>query len=350
LIAIEGTSPAHVIERKSSLAGQIGLLLINLGTPEGTSYWPMRRYLKEFLSDRRVIEVNPVLWWLILNGIILTTRPKRSGHAYAKIWNRERNESPLKTITRSQAEKLASQLPNIRIDWTMRYGLPPVAERLAALKDEGCDRILLFPLYPQYSGSTTASVLDKCYEALARMRWQPAIRTVPPYFDHPAYIEALARSIEAKMASQPWAPDLILASFHGLPESYVVAGDPYRSHCEETASLVRERLKMGEDRLVLVFQSRFGRAEWLKPYAIATVAAAPSKGSRTSSWSCRALPSIASRRWRKWRSDCAGSSSKMGARISQPYPASMTVRTRLGCWRRSSETSFRAGSEGLATR
>ena len=175
--------------------GKLGVLLINLGTPEGTSYWPMRRYLKEFLSDRRVIEVNPVLWWVLLNGIILTTRPKKSGHAYEQIWNREKNESPLKTITRSQADKLSAKLadlPNVIVDWGMRYGLPPTAERIQALKDQGCDRILLFPLYPQYSASTTATALDKAYDALKAMRWQPAIRTVPPYFDNPAHIEALA--------------------------------------------------------------------------------------------------------------------------------------------------------------
>jgi ferrochelatase len=256
----------------------IGLLLINLGTPEGTGYRPVRRYLREFLSDRRVIETNPILWWLILNGVILTIRPGKSGRAYQKIWNRELNESPLKTITRGQAEGLAKELPQITVDWAMRYGLPPIAERLATLKEQGCERILLYPLYPQYSASTTASVLDKCYQILQRMRWQPAIRTVPPYFDDPAYIEALAASLEATVASLSWSPDLILASFHGLPESYVAAGDPYRSHCEETVRLMRLRLGMGEDRLALVFQSRFGRAEWLKPYAVDRVAAAPARG------------------------------------------------------------------------
>lgn len=258
----------------------VGLLLINLGTPEGTSYWPVRRYLKEFLSDRRVIETNPILWWVILNGIILTTRPGRSGEAYHRVWNRELNESPLKTITRGQAEKLASELAHLKVDWAMRYGLPPIAEKLTLLKARGCDRILLFPLYPQYSASTTASVLDKCYEVLQRMRAQPAIRTVPPYFEHPAYIDAIARSIEAKLASLPWSPDLIFASFHGLPESYVAAGDPYRQHCEKTVELLRRRLSMSEDELALVFQSRFGRAEWLKPYALERVAAAPARGVR----------------------------------------------------------------------
>jgi protoporphyrin/coproporphyrin ferrochelatase len=257
---------------------KVGALLINLGTPEGTGYWPMRRYLKEFLSDRRVIETNPVLWWAILNGIILTMRPKKSGAAYEKIWNRERDESPLKTITRSQAEKLASELPGAAVEWAMRYGRPPIAEKLEALKQQGCDRILLFPLYPQYSAPTTASVLDRAYESLQRMRTQPAIRTVPPYYEHPAYIEALARTLEQRLAALSWTPDLILASFHGLPETYVAAGDPYRLHCERTTELLRERLTRTKAELGLVFQSRFGRAEWLKPYALDTVAALPAKG------------------------------------------------------------------------
>ena len=261
--------------------GKLGVLLINLGTPEGTSYWPMRRYLKEFLSDRRVIEVNPVLWWVLLNGIILSTRPKKSGHAYEQIWNRERNESPLKTITRSQAEKLAARLSdhsNVIVDWGMRYGLPPTAERIQALKDQGCDRILLFPLYPQYSASTTATALDKAYDALKTTRWQPAIRTVPPYFDNPAHIEALALSLEAHLKTLDWEPDLILASFHGLPKDYFMAGDPYHCHCMKTARLLGERLKLPREKLQVVFQSRFGKAEWLQPYAQQTVEDLPSKG------------------------------------------------------------------------
>ena len=261
--------------------GKVGVLLINLGTPEGTSYWPMRRYLKEFLSDRRVIEVNPVLWWVLLNGIILSTRPKKSGHAYEQIWNRELNESPLKTITRSQAEKLAerlSDIPNVIVDWGMRYGLPPTKERIQALKDQGCDRILLFPLYPQYSASTTATALDKAYDALKSMRWQPAIRTVPPYFDNPAHIEALAQSLERHLATLGWEPDVILASFHGLPKDYFMAGDPYHCHCMKTARLLGERMKLPREKLQVVFQSRFGKAEWLQPYAQQTVEGLPAKG------------------------------------------------------------------------
>lgn len=261
--------------------GKIGVLLINLGTPEATSYWPMRRYLKEFLSDRRVIEVNPILWWAILNGGILSIRPKKSGHAYEKIWNRALNESPLKTFTRGQAEKLGhllADLPQVMVDWGMRYGQPPMAERIQVLKDQGCDRILLFPLYPQYSASTTATVLDKAYAAFKAMRWQPAVRTVPPYFDNPAHIEALAISLDKHLKSLHWTPDLILASFHGLPKSYFMAGDPYHCHCMKTARLLAERLKMPREKLQVVFQSRFGKAEWLQPYAQGTIENLPSKG------------------------------------------------------------------------
>jgi ferrochelatase len=264
-------------------AGRIGVLIVNLGTPEATSYWPMRRYLKEFLSDPRVIETNRLLWWLILNGVILTVRPTRSGHAYEKIWNRERNESPLKTITRAQAEKLSAELQGdgfIILDWGMRYGSPPVGERLKALKEQGCDRILIFPLYPQYSASTTATVSDKVAEAMASLRWQPALRFVPPYYDEPVHIDALAQSVNAYLATLDWTPDVILASFHGLPESYVAKGDPYYRHCQETTRLLREKLGLSETKLQLVFQSRFGRTEWIKPYAQGIVASLPGQGVR----------------------------------------------------------------------
>ncbi|MDE2383552.1 MAG: ferrochelatase [Alphaproteobacteria bacterium] len=258
-----------------------GLLIINLGTPEATDFASMRRYLKEFLSDRRVIEVNPVLWWFILNGIILNTRPKRSGHAYEQIWNREKNESPLKTFTRSQAEKLQAALAggsSLVVDWAMRYGKPSIAERLTALKEQGCDRIVLFPLYPQYSAATTATALDKAYEALQAMRWQPAIRTVPPYFDHAAYVHAIADSLKAHMATLPWKPDRILLAFHGLPREYLDKGDPYHCHCQKTARLLREELGLDKDFAQIVFQSRFGKAEWLQPYAQDTVEGLPAQG------------------------------------------------------------------------
>jgi protoporphyrin/coproporphyrin ferrochelatase len=261
--------------------GKIGVLLMNLGTPEATSYWPMRRYLKEFLSDPRVIETNRVLWWFILNGVILTFRPQKSGRAYEKIWNKALNESPLKTITRGQSEKLREALkdrPEIIVDWAMRYGQPPVATRIDALKAEGCDRILLVPLYPQYSAATTATALDKCFDALKTLRWQPATRSVPPYFDHPAYIDALAKSLKQHIKELPWKPDLILASFHGLPREYLTKGDPYYHHCIKTADLLREKMKLSPEQLQVVFQSRFGRAEWLQPYAQETVEGLPAKG------------------------------------------------------------------------
>jgi ferrochelatase len=257
---------------------KIGVLLVNLGTPEATDRASMRRYLGQFLWDPRVVETNRFVWWLILNGIVLTTRPKRSGAAYDKIWNRERGESPLKTITRGQAEKLHAALPDVMVDWGMRYGEPAVGDRLKALKEAGCERVLIFPLYPQYSATTTASVMDAVGEAMATMRWQPAIRTVPAYHDDPAYIDALAKSLERHLASLAWKPDLILASFHGLPREYLDKGDPYHCHCHKTARLLRERMKLAPEKLRLVFQSRFGRAEWLKPYAQETIEALPGQG------------------------------------------------------------------------
>jgi protoporphyrin/coproporphyrin ferrochelatase len=269
--------PGHppVLPRKT------GLLLMNLGTPEATSYWPMRRYLKEFLSDRRVIEVNRILWWLILNIIILTFRPRKSGHAYESIWNKELNESPLKTFTRAQATKLAARLARSKsliVDWAMRYGQPPVAERLQALRDQGCDRIVLFPLYPQYAGATTATAMDKVFDALMAMRWQPTIRVVPPYFEHPAYIAAVADSLKVHLAGLGWVPDRILVAFHGLPREYLDKGDPYHCQCQKTARLLREALGYSKDQMQIVFQSRFGRAEWLQPYAQDTVEGLPAQG------------------------------------------------------------------------
>ena len=187
----------------------------------------------------------------------------------------------MKTITRGQSEKLREALedrPEIIVDWAMRYGQPPVAARIEALKAKGCDRILLVPLYPQYSAATTATALDKCFDALKTMRWQPAIRSVPPYFDHPAYIEALAKSLKQHIKALPWKPDLILASFHGLPREYLTKGDPYYCHCMKTARLLRDKMKLSPEQLQVVFQSRFGRAEWLQPYAQGTVEGLPAKG------------------------------------------------------------------------
>ncbi len=259
---------------------RIGVLLVNLGTPDATDYWSMRRYLKEFLSDRRVIEQHPVKWWFILNLIILSVRPARKGKDYEKIWNREKNESYLKTITRAQAEKLGAAFADERIlvDWAMRYGNPSMGSRLEAMQKSGCDRILLIPLYPQYAAATTATVCDKAFDALAAMRWQPALRVAPAYYDQPAYIDALAGSLQEGLAKLPFKPDLIIASFHGMPEEYLHKGDPYHCQCAVTARLLREKLGLDEHQFMMTFQSRFGSAEWLKPYTIDTVAGLPAKG------------------------------------------------------------------------
>ncbi|MEW5421012.1 ferrochelatase [Amorphus sp. 3PC139-8] len=256
--------------------GRIGVLLVNLGTPEATDYWSMRRYLKEFLSDRRVIEVPRLIWWPILNLIVLSTRPQKSGHAYETIWNTERNESPLKTITRSQADQIAAvyrEMPQIEVDWAMRYGKPAIGERIEALQAAGCEKILVVPLYPQYSASTTATVNDKAFEALMRMRWQPALRTAAPWHDDPAYIEALATSLTNHLATLDFEPEVVLTSYHGLPESYLKKGDPYHCQCHKTTRLLRARLGWPEDKLRVTFQSRFGKEVWLQPYTDETVKA-----------------------------------------------------------------------------
>ncbi|MFB2550199.1 ferrochelatase [Ensifer soli] len=254
--------------------GKVGVLLVNLGTPDGTDPVSMRRYLREFLTDGRVIEWPKYLWYPILFGIVLRTRPAKVGKAYQSIWNTDRNESYLRTHTRSQAEKMAASLaghPHVVVDWAMRYGQPSIASRIDALHKAGCERILLFPLYPQYAAATTATVNDKAFEALLKMRWQPALRTVPPYHDDPVYIDALARSITAHLATLDWEPEVVLTSFHGIPKSYFTKGDPYHCQCMKTARLLRERLGWTKEKLMVTFQSRFGPEEWLQPYTDKTV-------------------------------------------------------------------------------
>ncbi|MGE0630053.1 MAG: ferrochelatase, partial [Hyphomicrobiaceae bacterium] len=242
------------------------------------------RYLAEFLTDRRVIEWPRFYWYPILYGLVLNRRPQRVGKAYEAIWNRQENESFLRTYTRSQSDKLAARIVDasgrLVVDWAMRYGKPSIAEKILTLKEQGCDRILLFPLYPQYSASTTATVCDKTFDALKQLRWQPTLRVVPPYYDDPAYIEALASSVRSHVAGLGWEPQVILASFHGIPRSYADAGDPYDGHCRKTARLLRDALNLDEQTLVVSFQSRFGPAEWLKPYTDKTLAALPDRGVR----------------------------------------------------------------------
>jgi ferrochelatase len=255
-------------------APRIGVLLVNLGTPDAADAKSVRRYLAEFLSDTRVIEIPQILWQPILRGAILTTRPKKSAHAYAQVWRDD--GSPLAAITRLQAESLAGAFgPAVTVDWAMRYGTPAIADRLAALKDQGCERILIAPLYPQYCAATTATANDKAFAALAAMRWQPAIRTLPSYYDDPGYIAALKTSVEAALATIDFTPDGLVVSFHGMPARTLTLGDPYYCHCQKTARLLGEAL--GRE-LIVTFQSRFGRAKWLEPATDATLAALPGKG------------------------------------------------------------------------
>ncbi len=254
--------------------GRIGVLLLNLGTPDATSYWPMRRYLKEFLSDRRVIEEPRWKWWPILNLIILTVRPSRKGRDYDTIWNKERDEGPLKTITRAQAEKLAATLSadeRIVVDWAMRYQNPTTKSRIEALMAAGCDRILLLPLYPHYAAATTATACDQAFRALMEMRWQPAVRVAPAYGDDPVYIDEVARSMEQHFALLPWRPDVVVATFHGMPQKYLEQGDPYHCQCMKTSRLLRERMGWPKETWHTTFQSRFGNDPWLQPYTDETV-------------------------------------------------------------------------------
>ncbi|WP_425229342.1 ferrochelatase [Sphingomonas sp.] len=240
---------------------KIGVLLINLGTPDAADTRAVRRYLAEFLSDRRVVELPRLVWQPILRGVVLTTRPKKSAHAYGQVWTEA--GSPLAAIARAQSDALQGAFgPDVIVDWAMRYGRPAIADRLAALKEQGCERILLAPLYPQYCAATTATANDKAFAALAGMRWQPAIRTLPPYHDDPVYIDALATSVAAALAALPFAPDAVVASFHGMPRRTLQLGDPYHCHCQKTARLVSDAL--GRE-LHVAFQSRFGPAKWLGP-------------------------------------------------------------------------------------
>ena len=253
---------------------RVGVVLVNLGTPDTADARGVRIYLREFLSDPRVIENQGLIWQLILNGIVLVVRPSRKAKDYLKIWNTDRNESPLKTITRAQAEKLAASIADqkhVIVDWGMRYGNPSLKSRIDALTAQGCDRILVMPLYPQYSASTSATVVDKVAGALKDMRAQPTVRFTPPYYDDPGYIDALAVSIERHLATLSFKPERIIASFHGMPQSYIDKGDPYQAQCVATIEALRARMGLDEKGVMLTFQSRFGYQEWLQPYTAQTV-------------------------------------------------------------------------------
>jgi protoporphyrin/coproporphyrin ferrochelatase len=260
----------------------VGVLIVNLGTPDAPTPEGVRRYLKDFLTDPRVIEKNSLLWKFMLHGFILPLRSRRRTRDYEKIWNRDKDESPLKTITRSQTEKLGAALEplgkHVIVDWAMRYGSPSIASRLEVLVTWGCERILVMPLYPQYSAATTATVCDEVFRFMLRLRRQPALRFLPAYYEDPYYIEVLAASLQAELKSLPFAPDVILASYHGMPREAIAKGDPYEAQCIRTTELLRAQLGLDEEKLMMSFQSRFGRAQWLEPYTINTVRALARKG------------------------------------------------------------------------
>ncbi|HXW39665.1 MAG TPA: ferrochelatase [Xanthobacteraceae bacterium] len=263
-------------------AAAIGVLLVNLGTPDAPTPAAVRRYLKQFLTDRRVIEKDSLLWKFVLNCIILPLRSRRKARDYEKIWNREKDESPIKTITRSQAVKLAGILEpfgkHVMVDWAMRYASPSITSRLEAMLARGCERILVMPLYPQYSAATTATVCDEVYRFMTLKRRQPALRILPAYYDDIYYIEVLASSLKAELKGLSFTPDVIVASYHGMPKQYVLKGDPYESQCVRTTELLRQKLGVDDNKLIMTFQSRFGRDQWLEPYTIDTVKALAKKG------------------------------------------------------------------------
>ena len=265
--------PPHAPERHPPVAtGRVGVLLANLGTPQAPTRKEVRRYLAEFLSDRRVVEIPRIAWWPILYGLVLTTRPAKSAEAYEQVWRKE--GSPLAVITEQQAQALAGRLGDgIEVGWAMRYGEPAIADELARMKDAGCERILFAPLYPQYCGATTATAVDALGDALKAMRWQPAMRTLPPYFDDAAYIEALRADIGQQISALDFTPEVLLLSFHGMPERTLHLGDPYYCHCQKTARLLGDALAgdFAALRIVPTFQARFGRAKWLDPYTDATL-------------------------------------------------------------------------------
>jgi ferrochelatase len=251
--------------------GKTGVLLVNLGTPDSTKWLDIRKYLKEFLSDKRVIEVNPIIWQVVLNLFILTFRPSKTAHAYKQIWMNETNESPLRYYTRSQTTKLGKKISNVNlhVDYAMRYGNPSIKKKLQMLKEKGCENIIILPLYPQYAAATTATVCDEVYRCLMKMRWQPSLQIIPHYESNHLYINALVKSIKRKISEINWKPDLIVASYHGIPKSYFDKGDPYQCYCQKTSRLIIEQFK--DIPIVTTFQSRFGPQEWLKPYTDKTL-------------------------------------------------------------------------------
>ncbi len=260
--------------------GKTGILLVNLGTPNSTSWLDIRKYLKEFLSDRRVIEVNPIIWKFILNIFILTFRPSKTAKAYKEIWMKDINMSPLKYFTKCQLEKLSKKIgnENLIIDYAMRYGDPSIKEKINKLHKNGCENLIILPLYPQYAAATTATVCDEVYRCLMQMRWQPSLQIIPHYESNPLYINALVNSINKKISEINWKPDLIVASYHGIPKKYFDKGDPYQCYCQKTSRLITE--KFNKVPIITTFQSRFGPQEWLKPYTDKTFETLPKEGKK----------------------------------------------------------------------
>lgn len=261
--------------------GKTGVLIVNLGTPNSTSWLDIRKYLKEFLSDRRVIEVNPFLWQIILNLFILTFRPSKTAKAYKKIWMKDKNMSPLRYYTEMQSKKLDEKMgnENLIVDYAMRYGDPSIRSKIINLKDNGCENLVVLPLYPQYAAATTATVCDEVYKSLSKMRWQPSLQIIPHYESEPLYINAVCKSIENKIKQINWKPDLIMASYHGIPKRYFEKGDPYHCYCHKTTRLVSEKLN-SKIPIMTTFQSRFGPQEWLQPYTDKTLESLPKEGKK----------------------------------------------------------------------
>lgn len=272
------TRPEHApADHPKIPPGKVGILLANLGTPDGYDYWSMRRYLNEFLSDRRVIDYAPWKWQPLLQLIILTKRPFTSGAAYKSIWNEDKGESPLMTITKDQTAKIRTEMDKafgekVDVDFCMRYGNPSTASKVEEMVNKGCQKILFFPLYPHYAGATSATANDEFFRSLMKLKWQPSARTVPAYFEEPAYIDALAQSVERAYASASEKPELLVCSYHGMPQRYLTDGDPYHCQCQKTTRLLKERLGWDDTQITTTFQSVFGPEEWLKPYTVKEVA------------------------------------------------------------------------------
>lgn len=278
--------PVHAAADHPAIApARVGILVANLGTPDNYDYWSMRRYLNEFLSDRRVIDYSPWIWQPLLQLIILTKRPFSSGEAYKSIWNEEDGESPLMTITKKQTAKITQTMKDrygdqVMVDFCMRYGNPSTKSKVREMIDAGCQKILFFPLYPHYAGATSATANDQFFRVLMEEKWQPVTRTVEPYYQHPLYIEALAQSIERAYADMETRPDILVCSYHGVPKRYLLEGDPYHCQCQKTTRLLKERLGWADTDITTTFQSRFGPEEWLKPYTVEHVAALAENGQK----------------------------------------------------------------------